>query len=86
MRFLWYAGWRTKRRRNRERGQEGEEEKEKMKKEESKAEYMVRSNAAFSGETKFTLPYSSACASVRMCVCVVVVGVSSPLGRVTPNL
>lgn len=81
----------------REKGQEGEEEKEKMKterEEESGAEYMVRSNAAFSGETKFTLPYSSGC--VCLCVCgggggwwVCGYGwvcVSSPLGRVTPNL
>lgn len=51
--------------------------------EEGKAEYMVRSNAAFSGETKFTLPYNSVC----VCVCVHWwICVSSPLGRVTPNL
>lgn len=35
--------------------------------EEGKAEYMVRSNAAFSGETKFTLPYNSVCVCARVC-------------------
>lgn len=51
-----------------EKRQEGVEEKEKMKteeREEGNTEYMVRSNTAFSGETKFTLPYSYVC----VCVC-----------------
>lgn len=67
--FSWYEGRRGEK--NKKKGQEGEEEKEKMKmegegEEGCKAQYMVRSNAAFSGETKFTLPYNSVC----VCVCI----------------
>lgn len=39
--------------------------------EEGKLKYMVRSNAAFSGETKFTLPYQlSVCVCEHVQVCV----------------